>query len=180
MEEFFYLILVVVWLIISVYKRKSKQVPPAGQSQPRQQPQGTVPEEKDMEELLEEFFGRGKKQQPQPAESFQDEVQTQIPETERETREREYYYEELQQQDHEQVAEFEDYSGIGGVSKEFEFSSESKAESIEDLIKLHARQDAQQQAIDEQTYGRDSDSDIPEFDLKTAVVFSEILNRKYT
>lgn len=64
MEDFVYIILLVAWVIISLYKRnaKAKQQREAGQPKARPHETTALPKETSMEEMLEEFFGGGKKQ----------------------------------------------------------------------------------------------------------------------
>ncbi|MFO7978589.1 MAG: hypothetical protein R6U64_08000 [Bacteroidales bacterium] len=175
MEEFFYLILVVVWLIISLVKRKSKAAPPPGQQ--KQQPT-SQPREKDLGDLLGEFFGQ---EQPRPAPEAQPgeaERAAQQMERQREEEVEEYYYEELQTPEYQENQQ--KFADAEGVTEDIVQAVDEKAASVEDLIRKHASEDARLKAEEEQAYGRQDQQDVPEFDLKTAVVFSEILNRKYT
>jgi hypothetical protein len=179
MEEFFYIILLVIWLVISLFKRKGQQGAKPGQPKPQQQPEPASEPGKNIEDLLEEFFGGGEKKPETDTAESEETVSAPAAHEPRTGRPvQEYYYEDTQGEL--QEAEFEDFSGKNAVSDDFEFSAEGKVETIEDLIKSHAAKDARLQAEEEAAYGAEGKSSIPEFDLRTAVIYSEILNRKYT
>ncbi len=175
MEEFFYLILVVVWLIISLVKRKGKTAPPAGQ---QKQPPASQPQEKDLGDLLGEFFGKEQPGHAPDAQPGEAEAAARQMEAQREEELEEVYYEEVQQPEYQQRQQ--EFAAAQGVREDLQAAADEKAASVEDLIRKHASEDARLQAEEEQAYGREDQQDVPEFDLRTAVVFSEILNRKYT
>ncbi len=204
MEEYFYIILVIIWLVVSLYKRnaKAKQQGP----QPKQQPEGTTarPKEVDLEGMLEDFFGGGKTTaQPKQEVDFEEEAVITYEsdgdfeqgraaeESQRSDRAPAYQaWESKAQQSYNEKKEEstqpayaepqyesfykdmpkEDYGGFGEMGK---------VASVEDLIRSHAAKDAMEQAKAEMEYGSGLSEDIPEFDLRTAVIFSEILNKKY-
>jgi hypothetical protein len=196
MEEFFYIILLVIWLAVSYFQRKKKARERAGSPMPdvKQDPSKAPPKEVDMEELLEEFFGGGKKKKPAAEESGAEQADYESrPEVaEPSKREVQPAYESWESQaqrsynDNKEslgeqtlISGYEDYKGTEGVDDNFEFSTEGKVETIEDLIRSHMAQDAREQAIAEEKYQTGTRVEVPEFDLRTAVIFSEILNRKY-
>lgn len=197
MEEFFYIILLVIWLVVSYFQRQKKAREKAGMPKPdaQQDPSAAPPKEVDMEELLEEFLGGGKKKKPSwdmdasPEEAY--ERAPEAAERDRPGRQPAYQswesqaqqsYNEKKESRQEQtlIQGYEEFKGADGVEDDFEFSAEGKVETIEDLIRIHAAQDAREQAIAEEKYQTDRGGEVPEFDLRTAVIFSEILNKKYT
>ncbi len=170
MEDFVYIILLVVWLLVSFLRRKPKKKPePAKQQEP-----ASAEGEVSMEEMLEDFFGGGKKKErSKPGEVQYESV---------EQRERAEPAAIKSTSDYEKdriPANYENHVGKSGVSEDFEFSSEGKIMTIDDLIKSHKAKEAMELAMAEQDYDRDNAEGVPDFDLKTAVVFSEILNKKY-
>ncbi len=197
MEEFFYIILLVIWLVVSYFQRQKKAREKAGMPKPdaQQDPSSAPPSEVDMDELLEEFLGGGKKKKPPVEEDARQEVDyervPEVTEPERSVRQPAYQsWESQAQQSYNEKKEgrqektliqgYEEFKGSDGVEDDFEFSAEGKVETIEDLIRIHAAQDAREQAIAEEKYETDRGEGVPDFDLRTAVIFSEILNKKYT
>ncbi len=176
MEDLIYIVLIIVWLLVSFLRRKPKtQKPPQKQTEPASGSEPIPAEEVNMEDMLEEFFGTKKKKKQEPVKS----------EPVYETRERREQadYSDRRQHTAEPVKTqmepaYEEYSGKTVVSDDFEFTSEGKVQTIDDLIKAHKAKEAAELALAEERYGS-SASDIPEFDLRTAVIFSEILNKKY-
>lgn len=206
MEDFFYVILLVLWVVVSIYKKNAKAKQAKTEAMPRAKPDLTtaLPKEADLESMLEEFFGGTKKtpvpepvasaeepvmegyesledsrsydaaqtmeRAPEPAyesweskaqQSYNDSQERSIPELYTEPA-YESFYSEATLPDHAGMLEME------------------KVASVEELIKAHATKDAKEQARAEMEYGTGPSPDIPEFDLRTAVIFSEILNKKYT
>ncbi|MDR4987713.1 MAG: hypothetical protein RG741_02595 [Bacteroidales bacterium] len=160
MEDFVYIILIIVWLLVSFLRKKPKTQKQREKPEPSAQPEAVPAEEElSMEEMLQEFLG-GKKQQKQEAGS----KTTPDIATDQGTVD----------------PKFEQHVGQEGVSEDFEFATEGKIETIDDLIKSHKTQEALALAKAEDEYGSESSGDIPEFDLRTAVIFSEILNKKYS
>lgn len=206
MEEFFYIILLVVWLVVSIYKRNAKAKGQPGK--PKSQPDATtsLPREADLEEMLEDLFGGGKKKKAGPVAEedvlTEAEVVNDYQEVVSEQGSRE---ETVYQADSEPAYQSWEskaqraYNEGQEAAKEFalpepayesfykeqareaeSYVAAEKAASVEDLIRSHAAKDAMEQARAEMEYGGGPSGDIPEFDLRTAVIFSEILNRKYT
>jgi hypothetical protein len=212
MEEFFYIVLLVIWLIVSLYKRnaKVKQQKEAGKQQAQPEATTALPKELDLEDMLEEFFGGGKKKQPEVVldademssqESYTYESEQSIPvESDRQqtasepayqsweskaqrsyNEEKQSYNEDRQLEIAETYAEPEYKSFYADLADDHaSFTEVGKLASIEELIKTHAAKDAMEQARAEMAYGSGEGHDLPEFDLRTAVVFSEILNKKYS
>ncbi len=172
MEDFVYIILIIVWLLVSFLRRKPKTQKPYKKPEPSTEAEPVPAEEVNMEDMLEEFFGTKKKKEEKR------EAEEQV----FQNRERQSYPERFDTSKSEQrIPEpaFEDYSGKSGVSDDFEFSTEGKIQTIDDLIKSHKTKEAMELAKAEAAYGTGLSDDIPEFDLRTAVIFSEILNKKY-
>ncbi len=160
MEDFVYIILIIVWLLVSFLRKKPKTKRPEQKPEPAAQPEAVPAEEElSMEEMLQEFLG-GKKQQKQETKTgtMPDMVNEQDAVDPR----------------------FEQHVGQEGVSEDFEFATDGKIQTIDDLIKSHKTQEALALAKAEEEYGSEDSDHIPEFDLKTAVIFSEILNKKYS
>ena len=194
MEDFVYIILVIVWLLVSFLRRKPKKDQPAKKPVPAEK-QGSEPAaegEVSMEEMLEEFFGGGKKKkknQPVPKEEPVYEAADRTRRTETYERDERWgsdkrdrrrpepaaYGKEEVVQD-EAIREFE---GQSGVSDDFEFSTEGKIQTIDELIESHKKEEALRLALEEDVSLEGPHGAFPDFDLRTAVVFSEILNRKY-
>ncbi len=170
MEDFVYIILLIVWLLVSFLRKKPKKKPePAKQQEP-----APAEAEVNMEDMLEEFFGGDKKKEKSKPEEVQYESVEQ--------RERAEPAAIRSTPDYEKdriPASYEKHVGKTGVSEDFEFSSEGKIMTIDDLIKSHKTKEALELAMAEQAYDRDNAEGVPDFDLETAVVFSEILNKKY-
>ncbi len=185
MEDFVYIILIVVWVLVSFLKRKPKKRAPAGESKPaRQKDTSGKPEEVSMEEMLEEFFGGGKKkkEQQKPAEVQYDKREERR--TREDLREQERWdargkedYSRYDRQSEEPA--YQDHSGTDSVADDHEFASEGKVQTIDDLIESHKREEAIRLASEQMLGDEHAHEGIPEFDLRKAVIFSEILNRKY-
>ncbi len=176
MEDFVYIILVIAWLVISIMKRKPKGDSPA-KPRPASQPEPTnAPKPIDLEEMLQDFFGKKAEPVPEPApQPVRD--QTAI---ERSYEQQEKKYSSFDD-DYLDMPEpvFEEFTGQEAVAEEYKFTTEIREQTIDDLIRLNAAEDARLHAaqLAEENAER---SDLPDFDVRTAVVFSEILNRKYS
>ena len=207
MEEYFYIILLIIWLVVSLYKRnaKSKQQAP----QPRQQPEGTtaMPKETDLEQMLEDFFGGGKKSGKPQVETDDEEVPAvtyepvsveddydrapAMRESSHTDREPAYQaweskaqrsYDDKKRKPSEPEYAQPQYESFYKDNDSQDYSGPTemgKVASVDELIRSHAAKDAMEQAKAEMAYGSGLSDDIPEFDLRTAVIFSEILNKKY-
>ncbi len=204
MEELIYIVLIVVWLLVSFLKRKPKKGEQAGKQKPSTQGEEAAPaEEMDMEDLLEEFFGGGKKKkekQDKPAgEPVYEARETadrpqrestiwdrESPSRERESAGRESEAPGWEQYDSREESPRKSYEKYEGASaetpamKKDEAPSVDKVQTIEELIRSHKKEEAMRQAMeeDEETDDRQS-GEMAEFDLRQAVIFSEILNRKH-
>lgn len=204
MEEFFYIILLVIWLVVSLYKRgaKSKQQ----KSKPAGQPDQTtsMPKESELEEMLEEFFGGGKKKKKeQPGEEvlsdqevvheYEELLSKQASKDEPRRHEEpqpsyQAWESRAQQSYNEKKQKSQETAGEPSYEESYKVQAEAlesytameKVASVDDLIRSHAAKDAMEQARAEMEQGGGLGDDLPEFDLRTAVIFSEILNRKYT
>lgn len=177
MEDLIYIVLIIVWLLVSFLRRKPKT-----QKTPQKQTEsaaGSEPllaeEEVNMEDMLEEFFGTKKKKKEEPVkpdpifESAEKRHQADYNDGRQHT---------VRRKEEPMKPAYEQYSGKTVVSDDFEFASDGKVQTIDELIKAHKAKEAAELALAEEKYGT-VDSDIPEFDLRTAVIFSEILNKKY-
>jgi len=174
MEEYVYIILVVIWLLVSILRRRPKKDATKGKPQPVPQEKTSAPAEKEMsmEEMLEEFLGSGKKKPKEPTHKKPvDEPVYDAPER-REVKTTAYQTPEKQE------AAFEEFEGEA-VAEDHTFVSEGKIKTIDELIELHKKEEALRLAWEQEEAGNEPAEGIPEFDLRNAVIFSEILNRKY-
>lgn len=177
MEDFVYIILVIAWLAFSFMKRKPKgqspsQPRPASRPQPASPPRGF-----DLEEALRDMLGGKPSPVPEPA-------STPVPEKESdevvfEKSEPEYksMSEELSSY---QEPEYQSFGPSSAVSEEYRFSTEVRNQTLDDLIRASNAEDARLQAAEEMRAGLAEGSVAAEFNIRQAVVFSEILNRKYS
>ncbi len=195
MEDLLYIFLAIVWLAISILgSRKKKQQ--ANQSRPEPKPieqdeeaptmQAPPPSsqkegEVDFEELLEDFFGGGSKKTEKPAE----EAPQQAP-APAYTEERTYYSEKPEyRRKEEELSKPEEIKKFeGAITDEYEFSAEGKVETIEDLIQSYDKkykkteeEDLKISVVDLEE-GEYEKLDV-EFDGRKAIIYSEIINRKY-
>ncbi len=186
MEEFVYIILVVVWLLVSFLKRKKPRQPgPAPDRKPKPREQEAPPgEEVSMEDLLEEFLGGKKKKKEETATAeprYQTEERRERPDRERNISRRGWEETPAEAEVEEAYAE---HTGKAGVDEDFEFTSGKddkgaigKVQTVEELIRMHAGEEARARArAEEEEAGLHAG--LEDFDLRTAVIFSEILNRK--
>ncbi|MFW5663522.1 MAG: hypothetical protein ACOCYD_00630 [bacterium] len=192
MEDVLYIILAIVWLIISIIGGQKKKKQAQSQPQPnRSEPQPVESEpssdkkESDFEDLLEEFFGTD-----EPRAKKQPDSQPEVQKTSRPTYTEEHSYDEATDSDYrfgsEQKAdEVEKFKGAQAIEEDFEFSAEGKVETLEDLIKLHEEKEQKILEEDSKINVMDLDEEaVPvadlEFDPRKAVIYSEIINRKYS
>jgi hypothetical protein len=185
MEDFIYIILGIVWLVISIIGGKKKKAgktpqPRTSQSEPRagettQTPQNTG---SDFEDMLEEFFGTGSKKtktEPAPQPSMTKESPPSYDDYTPEI-------ESLETIDSDKISE---YKGTYAVDSDYKFSAEpSKAESMEEIIRSYQLRDKQIKDEDEKINVVDLDvsealSSGIDFDARKAIIYSEIINRKY-
>jgi len=193
MEDFVYIILIVIWLLVSFLKRKPKadkqaDVPSAGQGET----DSGESREVTVDDMLEEYFGSGeKKEKPEkqePVFNASDRRRDDRHERIEDRREKEL----LDQRDEtpmwgkegrkvsKRKPEAEKYADKGHTSEDQKKASEAELKTIDELIASHKKQEAmrlaREEADDSATAGLEG---LPEFDLRQAVIFSEILNRKY-
>ncbi|MFN3554721.1 MAG: hypothetical protein ACK4VN_02020 [Bacteroidales bacterium] len=196
MEDYIYIILGIVWLVISILggkkkKQQQQQQQQQQQNKPKAEPTESIPQQSfeppvnetesdtDIEVLLEEFFGAGNKQQstpapqatPRPFAQMEEEkplqpyvTETFADEISRELRGR---YESLEQ-----------------VEQDYEFSAEGKIETIDDLIKSYDHQHWKAEEENSQISVVELDGSQPamkdfRFDARQAIIYAEIINRKY-
>ncbi len=190
MEDFVYILLAAVWLVISLLGSKKKKKP---QSAPQPKPQSyeeaetvetetqqpPVAKESDFDDMLEEFFGTDDKPKqkptaepkPQPAYSeertYHDDSSRHQPGSEK--------------MSDEKVSKYE---GATAIDEDFEFSGQKKAESLDELIKIYEErykitdeEDKKLSVVDIEKQDQETDW---EFDGRKAIIYSEIINKKYT
>jgi hypothetical protein len=175
MEDFVYIILVIAWLVISLMKRKPKNEAPA-KPRPASRPEtASEPKPVNIEEMFQEFFGGKTEKQPEP-ELVRD--QTAI---ERSYEQQEQKYSSFDD-DYLEMPEpvFEEFTGEEAVAEEYKFVTEIREQTIDDLIRANAAEEARMRAAGELAEENAERHDLPEFDIRSAVIFSEILNRKYS
>lgn len=178
MEDFVYIILVIAWLVFSLMKRKPKSDSPA-KPRPASRPETTgAPKPIDLEEVLQDFFGKKTEPQPEP-EPQPVREQTAI---ERSFEKQEQQYASYDDDDYVNMPEpvFEEFTGEEAVPEEYKFITEIREQTIDDLIRANAAEEARKRATGELAEETAERADLPDFDGRTAVIFSEILNRKYS
>ncbi len=192
MEDFLYIILAIVWLVISILggKKKKKQAqeqqqPGRSEPQPIEQESPTGEKENDFEDLLEDFFGSDA---PKPRKQSDEQPTPQKASRPAYTEERSY--DDGKSSDYrfggeQKAEEVEKFEGAQAIDEDFEFTAEGKVETLEDLIKKH-------QQIEQKILEEDAKIDVVEldeevvpvddfeFDARKAIIYSEIINRKYT
>ncbi|MFW5706284.1 MAG: hypothetical protein ACOC12_00055 [Bacteroidota bacterium] len=187
MEDIIYIILAIVWLVISILggmKKKQTKPPQQQTSRPQPRPLEADPapqkEKSDFEELLEDFFGTETDTQERPAQpqrapqpSYPQEFKT------KEEEPQSTFYEE--QSD----PEIEKYQGADVVTENYEFAAEGKMETLEDLIRSYEQSERKTLEEDSKIAVEDLDEGFVgrkdfEFDVRKAIIYSEIINRKYT
>lgn len=202
MEEFIYIILIAIWLLVSFLRKKPKKDQPAKKPRPvtREETPQPVEEEMSMEDMLEEFFGKGKKKTEEPAprkEPVFDAAERSERRYDRRDKEKRFNSgDERRDRDsgrrwgadrvpdsdisEMEAAGLEGFEGQEGAGEDFAFASEGKVKTIDDLIEAHKKEEAVRKAFaEEQGYDAGVLEGIPDFDLRKAVIFSEILHRKY-
>lgn len=198
MEDFLYIFLAVIWLVISILGNKKKKQAQQQQKQQRQEQQTARTEEtreypsaqptsqqekepsKDFEELLEDFFGaepKPKEKQPQPQEAPRPAY----------TQERTYQDDRKPERrfNEDIISEkVEEFEGADAITDDYEFSAEGKLETIEDLIRSYEDEYKKIEEKDKELSVVDLDEEEApqeeiEFDGRKAIIYSEIINRKY-
>lgn len=199
MEEILYIVLGAAWLIISFLGNKRRKQAQAQQTEEEeeyypQEPYPNAPEAKptskqtEFEVLLDEFFGEPTKTQtPKSAEVVVEEMTI---EPERRVFSEDYTFQgyetyESEVADFMPAASLEKYQGSSAVSEEYNFSHEGQSlESIDDLISSYSEQDRLADETSEQlpVAGLENEENVlafQDFDAKRAIIYSEIINRKY-
>ncbi len=192
MEELIYIVLIVIWLLVSFLKRKPKAGKPADKQQPVQGEAAPADDkEVTVEDMLEEFFGsEAKKEKPEKVEPVFDASARDAKKDDGYERLEDIREKDLRDQRDESPMwsqeqkkkdpRIEQHEGKGGVSESVEFASDKKQQTIEELIASHKQEEAMRAAREEgYDEGGAGLEGIPEFDLRTAVIYSEILHRKY-
>ncbi|TVQ15133.1 MAG: hypothetical protein EA361_06405 [Bacteroidetes bacterium] len=194
MEDFIYILLAVVWLAISILggRKKKKQAEEQRKSQPnRTEPQPieietpTQEKESDFEDLLEDFFGSAT---PKTSEQSQSEPRPQPAPQPAYSEERRYNdgkNSENTFMSQKKDEEVERYEGTKAIDDDFEFAAEGKVETLEDLINLYQRSEQKILEEDAKIDVVDLDEEVlpvadMEFDARKAIIYSEIINRKYS
>jgi len=168
------------------------QTKPADSQQPSKEQTGSGSEkEVTIEDMLEEFLGSDKKEtKPRKQEPVFDASE----------RRRDDKYERLEDRREKELLDqrdetpiwgqeekrvrkdpkVEEHEGQAAVSRDFAFTSEKKHQSVDELIASQKKEEALRMAREEAFgYEETGPEGMPDFDLRTAVIFSEILNRKY-
>lgn len=201
MEEFLYIFLAIIWLVISILgskKKKKQQQQEQQQKQQRQETQASRSEEtreyqpapptsqkekepsRDFEELLEDFFGgetKPKEKQPQPQEAPKPAFAKERTYQDDRKPERRFNEDIIS----EKVEEFE---GAEAITDDYEFSAEGKVETIEDLIRTYEEEYKKIEEKDKEIEVVELDEEYAakedfEFDARKAIIYSEIIRSKY-
>jgi hypothetical protein len=206
MEDFLYIFLAVIWLVISILGSKKKKqaqqqkkqerqereqrqerqetMPPVREETHEYQPAQPVSEQKepkrDFEDLLEEFFGgesQPKEKQPKPQEAPTPAYSQERTYQDNRKPERRFNEDILSEK-------VEDFEGAEAITDDYEFSAEGKVETIEDLIKTYEDEYRKTEEKDMELVVVDlEEEDSPkedfEFDGRKAIIYSEIIKRKY-
>lgn len=193
MEDVVYIILAIVWLAISILggKKKKKQrqsspQPDISEPQPIEAETTTTGKKSDFEDMLEDFFGSGSeksKAKPVPEPVYEEDDYEKGNRSAFDQPKRDkggsiksapwtYMSEDKKK-------EFE-----GEVEEDFEFTAEGKVETLEDLIKSYERTDKKTEEEDAKLAVVDLDGGAPaisglDFDARKAIIYAEIINRKY-
>ncbi len=176
MENIVYIVLIIIWLAVSFLKKKPDQNKQAPQKSPKDVAEpatSSTEKELDMEDMLEEFFGGGKKKKereqtiPQKEERVFGEADKPRPEYQ------EYSREQRSTVDRPEAAPVFEQAPV-------QEQTPVKTQTIDELIQSHKREEALRLAQEEQEREDiEGLEGVPEFDLRDAVIFSEILKRKY-
>ncbi len=198
MEELLYIFLAIIWLVISILGSKKKKQQQQQQKQQRQETQPSRSEEtreyqpapptsqqekepsKDFEELLEDFFGaetKPKEKKPQPQEASRPAY----------TKERTYQDDRKPERrfNEDIISEkVEEFEGADAITDDYEFSAEGKIETIEDLIRSYEDEYEKTEEKDKELEVVDLDEEYVakedfEFDGRKAIIYSEIIKKKY-
>jgi len=204
MEQFTPIILLILWLIVSFLNNRKKQATPP--ARPVARPETTSrPQETDLEEMLKDVFG--KKEEPtqearpvvaekpkapeffEPVAEMQEDSFPQRTYKERELTSIEQAFEQSGQdyQSFETAetilpeATFEQHEGLETLENEYQFFADStNLASLEDAQAILDK--AREMPAEEMELIQEEFEQLPfrEFNAQDAVVFSEIINRKYS
>lgn len=204
MEQFTPIILLILWLIVSFLNNRKKQAAPPARPVPR--PETTSrPQETDLEEMLKDIFG--KKEEPsqetrpvvaekpkapeffEPVAEMQEDTLPQRTYQERELTTIEQAFEEAghDYQSFETAetilpeATFEQHEGLETLENEYQFFADpNNMASLEDAQAILDK--ARELPAEEMEVMQEELEQIPfrGFNAQDAVIFSEILNRKYS
>ncbi|MFW5793470.1 MAG: hypothetical protein ACOCWC_04230 [Bacteroidota bacterium] len=183
MEDYIYIILGIVWVLVGFLgKKKKKTTAPVQRketSAPEQTPQSQPKAE--IETIFEDLFGESKPKSPEP------EVQQvqEAKEMHSEYKGMEDYKFEHEMQE-ESTNQFEQIPEGTAVSKDYEFSSQ-KIETIEEMIKrIKTSDDIQVAELDAENEMNDNADYIDNAFIKEiisdpqkAIIYSEIINKRY-
>jgi len=181
MEDFIYILLAIVWLVISILggkkKKQAQTQKPAPEPYDAQPAAPAAPNAKgEFEEMLDDFFGTDTS------------APKKIPNPETEYYEEEYSFEpepvRVESMESIDPGEYQKYETKYSVGADYEFSTEGKIETLEDLINQYKKSD--EQAEEEAAKLNVVDIDMVnsavtgiDFDPQKAIIYSEIINRKY-
>jgi hypothetical protein len=183
MEDFIYIILGLVWLVISILGGLKKKQAPTAQSRPQPREEslpepGPMPE---IEDMLDDFFGTGKKShQPKPAD--QEEVYNPQYDEEPLPQYEEVVYESLEEPADQ---DYPKYETKYAVDEGYQFSAQVMHGTLDNILEKYRLSDEQAEFEDSQMAVEDLDSPTTtatpafEFDARKAIIYSEIINRKY-
>ena len=177
MEDYVYIILVILWLVASLMKRKSKNQE-AAKPKPPAKPQPASPSrEFDLEEVLQEMFGGKSSTKPDAVPQPISRKEPDEPVFENGEPEYERMAEELSTY---QEPEYHSFGGQETIPEEYRFSTEVRDQTLEELIRSNQAEDARLQAAEEMRNALEDDALASGFNAREAVLFSEIINRKYS
>jgi hypothetical protein len=184
MEDIVYIILAIVWLVISVLggkKKKQAQQQQTRPARPAYEEKTAPPPGSEIEDMLEEFFGKPSK----PTES--EPVAEQEPEPVFKNEEHTFEYEPDHQESLETIEEtdFKKYEYQEPVASDYQFAGATYAGSLDDIIRQY--QESDEKALEEAAKLSVVDLDMNkavtttfDFDPRLAVIYSAILNRQHS
>lgn len=183
MEDFVYIILAIIWIVVGIIGKANKKK--TTQSQPKSQPREATSTEQEtssqpkteVETIFEDLFGESKTQPAETAETIQESKS-----------EPAYKSMEDYKFEHEKEKEnniYEQHPEGQEIDENFEFSSQ-KVETIEEMIKRIENSNNIEVVDDEEDSTRKesgvfTDQYLNEFisDPKKAIIYSEIINKRY-
>lgn len=201
MEDIVYIVLGIIWLIVSVLgglkkKQAQQNQQPSPQAKPYEEPTLEPEETTEIEDMLEEFFGKNtstQKKQPEPTSqqeeyTYQQEEYTyQQDEPTYQQQEYSFEREEMKHESYETIEPHDHpkYETKYSVGKDYEFSAEGHIDTMEDIIRKYQMSDEKAEEEDAKLTVEDIDMhDVVtngfEFDARKAIIYSEIINRKYS